>query len=109
MLRVRRQMARRSRAVARHAQRPYLRAHWRNRSGGDDFVAGKNRRRAQLRLSLLLAARCDLHAFRTDACRFCRRSAFVARLALARDRGKPGADANSLRYAWGTALAGVRN
>src|SRR6266403_1470705 len=109
MLRVRRQMARRSRAVARHAQRPYLRAHWRHRRGGDDFVAGKNRRCAQLGLSLLLAARCDLHAFRFYASGLFRGSTFVARLAPARYRGQSRTNADSLRHAWRTAFAGVRN
>src|SRR2546430_3947284 len=102
-------MERCSSALARHAQRSDLRAHWRHRRGSDDFVAGKNRRHAQLGLSLLLAARCDLHAFRIDARRFCRGSAFVARLASAGNRGQSSANANSLRHAWRTPLAGVRN
>ena len=43
-----------------------LRADGRNRGRADDIIAGRNRRRAQLGLSLLLAARCDLHARRVD-------------------------------------------
>src|SRR6059058_1049716 len=109
MLCVRRQMERRSSALARHPERPDLCAHWRHRRGGDDIVAGKNRGRAQLGLSLLLAARCDLHAFRIDARGFCRGSAFVARMAPASNRRQSSANANSLRHARGTPFAGVRN
>ena len=63
MLRAWRQMERRCRAVARHAQRPDLCAHRRNRRGGDDFVAGKIGGVRNWDYRLLLAARCDLHAF----------------------------------------------
>ena len=40
---------------------------------------------------------------------FCRGSTFVARLAFARYRGQSRANADSLRHAWRTAFAGVRN
>jgi GH15 family glucan-1,4-alpha-glucosidase len=51
-----RSVERRSCAVARHAQRPHLRADRRPGGGVDDFASGRNRRGAQLGLSVLLVA-----------------------------------------------------
>ena len=76
----------------------------RHRRGGDDFVAGRDRRRAQLGLSLLLVARRDFHADRADGCRLSRGSACVARMALARGRRQRGANAD---HVWRARASGV--
>ena len=54
------------RPLADHAQGADLRADRRHRRGADHVAARAARRRAQLGLSLLLAARCDAHAARAD-------------------------------------------
>ena len=57
-------VARRRAAIADHAQGADLRADRRHRRRADDVAAGTDRRRAQLGLSLLLAARRHVHALR---------------------------------------------
>ncbi len=54
-----RPVARGGGAFAHYPERADLRADRRNRRRGHDFAAGGNRRRAQLGLPFLLAARCD--------------------------------------------------
>ena len=61
---LRRRVARRRAALADHAEGADLRADRRHRRGADDVAARADRRRAQLGLSLLLAARRDVHAVR---------------------------------------------
>ena len=63
----------------------------------DDLAARADRRRPQLGLSLLLAARRDVHAVRADDRRVHRGSGRVARLAAARGRGRSGAAADHVR------------
>ena len=67
-----------------------------DRSGADDIVAGGNRWRTQLGLSLLLAARCDLHTLRVESGRILRRSEIVARMVAAGHRRRAIADANTV-------------
>src|SRR4051812_2907191 len=83
-------------AFARYPERPDLWADWWYRRCGDHLVTGKNRGRAQLGLSLLLVARCDFHALRTRESRLPRRSEELARMAFARDRRDPVANADAL-------------
>ena len=64
-----------------HAQSIDLRTDRRNCGGAHHVVARIHRRRAQLGLSFLLAARRHFHAVRADARRFHRRSSRLARLA----------------------------
>ena len=75
----------------------------RHRRRADDVAARADRRRAQLGLPLLLAARRDVHALRADARRLHRRGARVARLAAARGRRRSGEGCRSC-----TASAGER-
>ena len=60
-LHLRRPVPRRRRALAAHPQGADLRADRRHRRRGHDLAAGGDRRRAQLGLPLLLAARRDVH------------------------------------------------
>ena len=96
-------------AFAHHSEGADLCADRRHRGGGHDFVAGGNRRRAQLGLPLLLAARCDVHASGVDGRRLSRRSARLARVAFARGRRQPGADANHVRRVRRAPADGIRN
>ena len=73
-----------------------------NCGGGDHFPAGRNRRRAELGLSLLLVARRHLHSLRIDLVGIFGRSAYLAGLAAARHRWQSRANADSLRREWGT-------
>ena len=59
-------LARGGAALVDHTEGADLPAHRRHRRRGDDIAARAGRRRAQLGLPLLLAARCHLHARRTD-------------------------------------------
>ena len=59
--------ARPVRPLADHAEGADLRAHRRHRRRADHLAARAARRRAQLGLPLLLAARRDVHALRADA------------------------------------------
>src|SRR3979411_681319 len=54
-----------------------------NCGGGDDVVAGEDRRTTQLGLSLLLAARYCVHAADTDPCGLCGGGGRVAEVAAA--------------------------
>src|SRR5205085_5582019 len=83
--------------LAHHAEGAYLCAHRRAGRGADDLAPGGDRRRAQLGLPLLLAARCDAHAPSADERRLLRRGARLARLADARGRRQPRADADHAR------------
>ena len=78
------------RTLADHAEGADLRADRRHRRRADDVAARADRRRAQLGLPLLLAARRDVHALRAARARLPRGGARVARLAAARGRGRPG-------------------
>ena len=73
-------------AIAHHAQGADLHADGRHRRGGDDVAARAARRRTQLGLPLLLAARRDVHALRARA---------RAAIATKRARGATGCCARS--------------
>src|SRR4051794_1752554 len=93
-------MARRSRAVADHAQGADLPTHWRDHRGGDDEPPGGDRRGPQLGLPLLLAAR-RIDDTADDALHGVhRRGPRMARVAAAVDRGRPGAAAHHVRPRW---------
>ena len=80
-----------------HAQGADVRADRRHRRRADDVAARADRRRAQLGLPLLLAARRDVHAVRADDRRLHRRGGRVAQLAAARGRRRSGAAADHVR------------
>src|SRR6478672_2240838 len=84
---VRRRVARRRPAIADGAEGTDLRADGWHRRGAHDFAAGTDWRRAELGLSLLLAARCDLHVVLAAVVRLHLRGCIVAYLAAAR-RGR---------------------
>ena len=71
--------------VSPHVEGAHLRPDGRDRRRSDDFAAGGNRRRAELGLPLLLAARRDAHAARVPESGLHRRGACLARLAAPRD------------------------
>src|SRR2546423_13656610 len=63
----------------------------------DDLIARAARRRTQLGLSVLLAARCDPDALRVTELWFSGRGGGLARLAAACRRGLAGANADHVR------------
>ena len=74
-------------ALAAHAQGAHLRADRRHRRRADDVAARVDRRRAQLGLPLLLAARRDAHAARAASrAGYVEEARRLARLAAARGR-----------------------
>src|SRR5271169_623970 len=75
-------------ALARRAEGTDLCAHRRHRRCPDDLAAGATRRRAQLGLPVLLAARRHLYFASINACWVLRRGTDVARLAVSRGRRK---------------------
>ena len=81
-------VARRGRAFLHHLESAHVRADRRHCRVADDVAAGGDRRRAQLGLSLLLAARFHVRAVRADERRLQGGSARVARLAAARGGGR---------------------
>ena len=83
--------------LAADAEGADVRADRRDRRRADDVAARADRRRSQLGLPLLLAARRDVHALRADERRLHRRGARVAQLAAARGRRRPGEGADPLR------------
>ena len=83
---VRGPLGRRRPPLAAHAEGAHVRADRRDRRGADDVAAGVDRRRAQLGLPLLLAARRDADAARVHPRRLRRGGGRVARLAAPRDR-----------------------
>src|SRR2546423_1763277 len=60
-LRLRWPLGRRGQAIADHIEGSRLRSDRRHRRRANDVAAGAHRRRAQLGLSVLLAARCDVY------------------------------------------------
>src|SRR5437870_4985192 len=89
-------MARCGGALTDHAERINLCAYrWLGRRAYD-FITRANRRRPQLGLSLLLAARCRVDLARVTARGLSRGSHIVAPVAVARHRGQPGTNANNL-------------
>ncbi len=94
---VRRAVPRGRPALADHAQGADVRADRRHRRGRDDLAAGGARRRAQLGLPLLLAARRDVHPSGAGPDRLHRRGGRVAGVAAARDRRQPGPAADHVR------------
>ena len=104
----RRRMVRRGVPLAHHAQGAHLRAHRRHGRRADHFAARENRRRAQLGLSLLLAARRDAHAAGDDGRRLLRRGARLARMAGARGCRQSGADPDHVRHRRRAPPAGIR-
>ena len=97
-------VARTGGAFAADAEGAHLPADRRHRRGPHHLAARAARRRAQLGLSLLLAARCHVHAARADACRLSRGGAGLGRLAAAQRRRHAGADPDAVRPG-GRALA----
>ena len=85
--------------LAHHAQGAHLRAHRRHRRRADHLAARADRRRAQLGLPLLLAARRDAHAARAawTPATTTRRAAWRDWL-LRAVAGEPGADADHVRH-----------
>ena len=85
-------------ALADHAEGADLRADRRHGRGGDHLAARADRRRAQLGLPVLLAARRDVDAARADERRLLRGGQQMARLAVARGRRQPAANADHVRH-----------
>ena len=102
---VRRRIFRRRAALAHHAQVAYVRADGRHRCRRDHVASGAAGRRPQLGLPLLLAARRDGDAARTDERALLRRSRCVAALAAAGGRRQSRAGADHVRPC-GRAAAG---
>ena len=90
-------VARAGAALAADAEGADLLSHRRHRRRADHVAARTARRRAQLGLSLLLAARCDLHAAGADACRLSRGGAGLGRLAAPQRRRHAVADPDAVR------------
>src|SRR5262249_34151859 len=80
----RRRMVRRRASLDDHAQGAHLRADRWHRRRADHLAAGADRRRTQLGLSFLLAARRHADAARRHACRLLRRGGGLARMAVTR-------------------------
>ena len=95
-------------AVAAHPQGADLRADRRHRRGRDDLAAGGARRRAQLGLPVLLAARRRVHPAGAGQDRLHRGGRRVAGVAAARDRRQPGPAADPLRRGRRAARPGAR-
>ena len=100
-------MARRRRPLADHPEGTDLRPNRRDGRGADDIVARAARRRAQLGLSVLLAARRDDDAAGADERRLLRRSGCMARLAPARGGGCAVAGADHVRHRRRATFAGA--
>ena len=81
-----------------HAQSADLHAYRRNGRRADDLAARAFGRRAQLGLSVLLAARCHPGSAGCDECRLLRGSAGMARVVVACGRRKSGAVADHVRH-----------
>ena len=96
-LQVRGRLSRGCAHLAARAQGAHVRPDGRDRRGADDVAARADRRRAQLGLPVLLAARRDVHALRADERGLPGRGARVARLAAPRRRGRSGEHADPLR------------
>ena len=90
-------VARRPAALAHGPEGADVRTDRRHRRGADDVAPGADRRRAQLGLPLLLAARRDADAARAAPRRLRRRGARVATLAAARGRGRSGRPPDHVR------------
>src|SRR5262249_12431034 len=86
-----------SEAVADYAQGAYLRTDGRARRRADDIATGAYRRRAQLGLPLLLAARRDFHAARLHEQRLLRGGGRLARMGRALGGRQPRSDADHVR------------
>ena len=85
-------------ALADHAQGADLCADRRHRRGADHVAAGMDRRRPQLGLPLLLAARRNAHAARVHERRLLRGGGVVAGMAVARGRRPARAGADHVRH-----------
>ena len=94
--------------LAHRPQGTDVSAYGRDRRRADDVAAGVDRRRPQLGLPLLLAARRDAHAPRPPPLQPRRRSGRVAALADARDRRRPGRRPGHVRRRRRAAPDGVR-
>ncbi len=106
-LRVRRQVARRRPPLPDRSQGADVRADRWNRGRGDDVAPGETRRRAQLGLPVLLAARRHPHAARLPQRRVSRRGARMASLAPPRRRGRRVRAPDHVRRRRRAAAAGV--
>ena len=94
---VHRGVARCRHPLGAHAQGAHLSTDRRHRRRADDVAARADRRRSQLGLSLLLAARRDAHAARAHGRRLLPRGGGVARLAAPRRGRKPRSRADHVR------------
>ena len=94
---LRRRLARCRAALAHHAEGAHLRADRRHRGRADHVAARVDRRRAQLGLPLLLAARRDVHALLADDRRLHRGGVRVPRLAAPRRGRRSRAPADHVR------------
>src|SRR5438094_5633162 len=92
-------MARCGGALTDYAERINLCAYRRPGRCAYHFIAGANRRRPQLGLSLLLVARCGVDPAGVNAGGLSRGSYILAAMAAARYCRQPGANANNLRRA----------
>ncbi len=101
-------LARRGQAITDHVEGSHLRADRRHRRCADDLAAGEHRWRAQLGLSVLLAARRDVYAVRAVARRLSRRGAGVAGVAAARGRRQAPGSADHLWHRRRKAVDGAR-
>ena len=94
-------------ALADHAEGADLCADRRHCRGAHHLAAGKARRRTELGLSLLLAARRHLHAAGADELGLYRGSRRLAQLAVAGGRGLAGQHADHVRHHGPAAAAGM--
>ena len=105
---LRRALARPGGALADHAEGADPCGDGRDRGGADHLAARGDRRRPQLGLPLLLAARRDLHALRAAEVRLPRRGGGLAALAAQGGGGLARADAAALRHRRRAAAARAR-
>ena len=107
-LRLRGRLGRRRPQLARRPQGAHVRADRRHGRRRHDVAAGGDRRRAELGLPLLLAARLDAHPAGAARRRLRRRGRRVAGLAAARGRRRPAGPQDHVRHPRRAATAGVR-
>ena len=105
---IRRAVGRGRAPVAGRPQGPHLRPNGRPRRRADDVAAGAARRRTELGLPVLLAARRHVHPERADRRRLHRRGRGVAGLAAAGGGGRPGGPPDHVRRRRRASAPGAR-
>ena len=98
---------RRGQTLAHHIEGLNLRPDWGNRRRCDDLTSREPRRRQELGLPLLLAARRHLYAPGVHKSRLLRRGAGVARLAFSGNCRQPEPDPDHVRGGWREMAAGA--